>query len=86
LKAGCKDYFKDKVEVESVTSGVSADSPLLQLADLFAGSVGRICNKSDEVLNQKDEFSTFFQGLGGFDFATEDKGKGDFVYVHHLGK
>ncbi len=49
LKVGCKEYFNDSVEVESVTSGVSTDSPLLQLADLFVGSVGRIFNKIDEV-------------------------------------
>lgn len=86
LKVGCKGYFKDSVEVESVTSGVSTDSPLLQLADLFAGSVGRIFNKTDEVSNQKDAFAAFFQGLAGFDFTTESKGTSDFMYIHRLGK
>jgi hypothetical protein len=64
---------------------VSHESPLLQLADLFAGSVARKFNKEGETANAKDEFADFFEALAGFDFVKGGDGGSDFVYVHRLG-
>jgi hypothetical protein len=84
LTAGCREYFNDKVQVDSVVTAASDYSLLLQLADLFSGSVARIFNKTGDTVNQKDEFAAFFQTVAGFDFLGEDKGKSDFVYIHRL--
>lgn len=85
LKTGSREYFRDTVEVESVTTGISDESPLLQLADLFSGSAARVFNKADDTANQKDAFADFFRGIAGFDFLSQEKGTSDFVYVHRLG-
>ncbi len=84
LTASCRQYFKDTVQVDSVMTAKSHDSPLLQLADLFSGSVARIVNKEGEVQNPKDDFAEFFEAVAGFDLKAETKGKDDFVYVHRL--
>ena len=84
LTARCREYFKDSVQVDSVVTSASDESLLLQLADLFSGSVARIFNKAGDALNQKDEFAAFFQTVAGFDFLAEDKGTSDFVYLHRL--
>jgi len=84
LTAGCRENFKDSVQVDSLVTAVSDESLLLQLADLFSGSVARIFNKTGNSMNQKDEFAAFFQTIAGFDFLGEDKAKSDFVYVHRL--
>jgi hypothetical protein len=85
LTARCREYFRDAVRVDSIMTANSNESPLLQLADLFSGSVSRVVNKAGESTNHKDEFAGFFQALAGFDFTTEHRGGGDFIYVHHLG-
>lgn len=62
----------------------SHESQLMQLADLFSGSVGRVLNREGDGMNHKDQFAAFFETVAGFDFKTEVKGKTDFVYVHRL--
>jgi hypothetical protein len=84
LKVGCREYFRDSVQVDSVVTATSDGSPLLQLADLFSGSVARTFNKTDDAMNQKDDLAEFFQTVAGFDFAGENPGTSDFVYVHRL--
>ncbi len=85
LTTGCREYFKDKVQVDSAVTAASDHSLLLQLADLFSGSVARRFNKkTGDSVNQKDEFAAFFETVAGFDFVSEDKGKSDFVYVQRL--
>ena len=84
LTTSCREYFQGTVSVDSVMTGKSHESPLLQLADLFSGSVGRIMNKEGDGSNHKDEFAAFFETVAGFDLKTESKGKDDFVYVHRL--
>jgi hypothetical protein len=85
LKVGCREYFNDNVRVESVMTGLSHESPLLQLADLFAGSVARKFNKDGETANAKDQFADFFETLAGFDFIKGEQSKSDFIYVRRLG-
>lgn len=85
LKVACREYFKDSVRVDSLITGVSDESPLLQLADLFAGSMARKFNKDGESTNAKDDFADFFETLAGFDFIKGGQGQSDFVYVHSLG-
>jgi hypothetical protein len=84
LTVACRDYFNGTVMVDSVMTGRSHESPLLQLADLFSGSVGRIMNKDGDGTNHKDGFAAFFETVAGFDLKAESKGSGDFVYVHRL--
>jgi hypothetical protein len=64
------------VQIEAVDTGVSDTSPLLQLADLFAGSVARKFNKDGETMNAKGEFAEFFQMVAGFDFVRDGKARG----------
>jgi hypothetical protein len=85
LKVACHDYFKDSVRLDSLDTGLSHESPLLQLADLFAGSVARKFNKDGETTNAKDEFADFFETLAGFDFVQDGEGESDFMYVRRLG-
>jgi hypothetical protein len=72
--------------IDSVVPVASEDSVLVQLADLFAGSVARVLNKRGEESNQKDEFATFFEKVAGFSFGSvvAADAPSDFVYVHHL--
>lgn len=85
LKVACPAYFQDSVRVNSVMTGRSDESPLLQLADLFAGSVARRFNTDGETGNAKDTFASFFETVAGFDFVQAQEGPDDFVYVRHLG-
>ncbi len=84
LTTSCREYFKGTVQVDSVITAKSHESPLMQLADLFSGSVARIVNKEGDGVNHKDQFAAFFETVAGFYFKTEEKGETDFVYVHHL--
>ena len=86
LKAACKGFFGEQVVIDSVVSVESEDSVLVQLADLFAGSVARVLNKTDGETNQKDEFAAFFEKVAGFSFQAigAETSMGDFVYVRHL--
>ncbi len=84
-RVACREYFNDSVRLHSLVTAVSHESPLLQLADLFAGSVARKFNKEGETANAKDEFADFFETLSGFDFVKGGDGGSDFVYVHRLG-
>jgi len=85
LTVACREYFRDSVRLDSLDTGLSHESPLLQLADLFAGSVARKFNKEGETANAKDEFADFFETLAGFDFVKGGAGGSGFVYVHRLG-
>jgi uncharacterized protein DUF3800 len=69
LTVGCREYFRDQVQIDSVVTAASDTSLLLQLADLFSGSVARLYNKADDIANQKDAFAAFFQKLAGFEFV-----------------
>ncbi len=85
LTVACREYFRDSVRLDSLVTGPSHESPLLQLADLFAGSVARKFNKEGETANAKDQFADFFETLAGFDFVKGGDSGSDFVYVHRLG-
>lgn len=86
LTVGTRDYFAGHVTVDSVETAKSDQSPFLQLADLFSGSVARVLNKTEPGTNQKDDFAAFFERVAGFPFlrAREVDQPVDFVYVHHL--
>jgi len=84
LTERCREYFRDKVQVDSIVTAVSDDSLLLQLADLFSGSVARMYNKAGDNMNQKDEFAAFFQTVAGFEFVGKAEGEGEFVYLRRL--
>lgn len=86
LATSCREHFGDGVEIDGVTPLKSHDSPFLQLADLFAGSVSRVFNKAGDSENQKDDFAAEFERVAGFSF-TDGKGEdqaGDFLYLHVL--
>jgi len=85
LKTACREHFKGRIQVEAVVAEPSHSSLLLQLADLFAGSVARKFNKDGDSMNAKDEFADFFESLAGFDFVKGGEAESDFVYVHRLG-
>jgi hypothetical protein len=87
LSADCRAYFGVGVSVDDVAAGDSARSELLQLADLFVGSIARALN-GGETRTVKDEFVEFFQKMAGFPFAkaSDQDAVGDAVYVHWMGQ
>src|SRR5215813_12156793 len=83
----CRSHFEDEVKLDGLMTGKSHESPALQLADLFVGSVARPLNKPSESWNSKDDFVAFFESVAGFSFsepAPEIKAS-DFAYIHRLG-
>ena len=82
LRERCAASFDGAVQVEPIMTGLSHESSLLQLADLFAGSVARKFNQHGEAQNAKAAFADFFESLSGFDFVTGGPAKTDFVYIH----
>jgi hypothetical protein len=69
----------------SLNKGLVSNSTLLQLADLFTGSIGRVMNGEGSGSHAKDEFAQFMEGLAGFTFAEPaPPDVNDFVYVHRL--
>ncbi len=87
LIADCRDYWGDKVAIDSVEAADSKKSEPLQVADLFTGSVARVFNSGSAGTNRKDEFAAFFQGLAGLSFAETaagDEKAGDAISVRHI--
>lgn len=85
LTATCREYFQQDIRVDSITSVASHDSPLVQLADLFTGSIARPLNNPGSGTNAKDDFARFFETVAGFSFVdAEQMPTTDFVYVRHL--
>ena len=66
LAASVVEHFKWEAKVEDVMSLASDTSTLLQLADLFIGSIG--CGKGSGA-HAKDEFAQFMERVAGFTFA-----------------
>ena len=87
LATACREHFGEEIEIDGVTALKSHDSPLLQLADLFVGSISRVLNKMGDSENQKDAFAADLERIAGFSFAAAVQGvpAGDFVYVRVLG-
>jgi hypothetical protein len=83
LTASCADYFKADVRVENITPIESHTSNLLQLSDLFAGSIARVMNEPGSGAHAKDRFAAFFETFAG-SFAEPPDGGADFVYIRHL--
>src|SRR5205807_7918347 len=57
LTSACTEYFHTDVKVESIVPLDSRDSTLLQLADLFSGSIARVMNAPDGGDHAKDRFA-----------------------------
>lgn len=60
LKTRFKVYFEDQLYLANLTPLQSYYSPMIQIADLFTGSISRILNKTaNDSLNYKDEFAHY---------------------------
>ncbi|WP_128751459.1 DUF3800 domain-containing protein [Desulfosporosinus sp. HMP52] len=60
LKTRFKIYFEDQLYLSNLTPLQSSYSPMIQIADLFTGSISRILNKTDnDSRNHKDEFAEY---------------------------
>lgn len=60
LRYDCQQFFSGEIRVEEVFAVDSQDHTLLQVADLFTGSISRVLNRGTDVNgNEKDEFAAF---------------------------
>jgi len=56
LTTTCHEYFEQDVRVNRITSSKSHESPLLQLADLLAGSISTISPDAANVNVEESQF------------------------------
>jgi len=80
----CKRLFDGKVEINGIEAFDSKQYELLQIADLFAGSVSRVLNRdTDGDRNQKDEFAEFVCDTLSIDpVSLEVYRESDWVMTH----
>lgn len=60
LKQASSTRFDNKLELDQFEALDSKDSVLIQIADLFTGSVNRLLNSLADTKNHKDEFAEYF--------------------------
>ena len=83
LRQAAKTRFNEEVIVDGVEAGESKTNLMLQVADLLAGSVNRIVNRSGVGATPKDEFAEYLLRALGVDFALpQNEAMGDMsVYI-----
>lgn len=82
LKTAASTQFQGNLFVDLLRAADSKDNPFLQLADMFAGSINRITNRSGRTHNYKDELAEYVFNLLGFSLdMTENERVGDMA-VH----
>jgi hypothetical protein len=82
LKQVAKSRFDEKLTIDRLMTVDSKSNILLQIADLFTGSVNRILNLSGTTRNHKDEFAGYFLGRFGFDLSLPENDKVGDITVH----
>jgi hypothetical protein len=82
LRQAAKSRFDEKLLVDRVEAGESKTNLMLQVADLLAGSVNRILNRSGTKFTPKDEFAEYLLASVGIDLnLPENETMGD-MSVH----
>jgi hypothetical protein len=69
LRQVAKTRFNEELIVDRLEAGESKTNLLLQVADLLAGSVNRIVNRSGAKVTPKDEFAEYLLEALGVDLA-----------------
>lgn len=72
LKNAASSLFQGNVYIDVVESEDSSISPLMQICDLFVGSISRVLNKEEGKEGPKDMFAQKFLKAFGVDTSTED--------------
>lgn len=84
LIQAAQSRFDNGLEIDRVESGESKTNLILQVADLFAGSVNRILNRSGTTRNHKDELAEYLLQSLGIDFGLPENDKVGDMTVHIL--
>lgn len=71
LQNASKSIFNDNLYVDVVEVEDSSISPLMQVADLFVGSISRLLNKEEGKEGPKDIFAKTFLEAFGVDTKSE---------------
>ena len=74
--------FNDELEVDQLEALDSKGLVLIQLADLFTGSVNRVLNGTGDGTNHKDEFAKYFLNAFGMKNGLEQKETVGDMTVH----
>jgi hypothetical protein len=82
LRQVAKTRFNDELIIDRVEAGESKANLMLQVADLFAGSVNRILNRSGTKATAKDELAEYLLGSLGIDFALSPNDTVGDMSVH----
>lgn len=70
-ETGFRDYYEGNLNLQLLASVNSEQNPLMQITDLFIGSIARKLNHSGESYNQKDELSNYI--LEALNLSKEDQ-------------
>jgi len=71
LRDGLAKRFEDEVFLDLLESVDSKANHLVQIADLFTGSINRVLNAPGETTNFKDEFAAFVLSTLGLKLTSE---------------
>jgi len=82
LKQAAKSRFDEKLIIDRLSTVDSKHNILLQVADLFTGSINRIMNLSGTTRNHKDEFAEYFLNKFEIDFALPENDRVGDLAVH----
>lgn len=82
LRQVAKTRFDDKLIIDRVSTVDSKHNMLMQVADLFTGSINRIMNLPGTTRNHKDEFAKYFLNQFGFDLDLPENDKVGDIAVH----
>lgn len=72
LKTGFKKHFDGKLSLNLLESVDSKHNLLIQLSDLFIGSISRILNEQPMSFNHKDDFASFVKSLLNLNLNSDD--------------
>lgn len=82
LSQTAQTHFEKQLILDQVYTVESKTSPLLQIADLFTGSVNRILNRAGAKHNHKDELAEYFLNRFKIDLQMHENDKVGDISVH----
>jgi hypothetical protein len=85
LEAGFKKYFNEQLRLQTLKEVESSQNLLIQLADLYIGSISRILNREEGTeTNHKDEFAEYFVSLLKLNINEGELTEKDMAFVRCL--
>ncbi len=82
LRQASKSRFDSKLAIDRLVAVDSEKNSIIQIADLFTGSVNRILNLSGTTHNHKDEFAKYFLNRFKIDLSQPVNDKVGDIAVH----